>query len=208
MDLLDRDTPMAENLERREYVRIDHTSPLHIEDLKSGKTCKARLFNYSKNGMYFESDSVMHLGDQINIGIYDSPYALESGILEYYRGEIQWRKKLEDSHFDYGYGVRFSPVCEDRGKTAHNLNTTEEIIKNQTKASRKSIKFTDKIRTYEGIIKDISPSGVFFLSQDTFEEGQILSFDVPLKSGKEVKIDGQIVWVDDDGIGVIFLNKN
>ena len=199
---------MAENLERRENVRIDHTSLLQIEDLKSGKTCRARLFNYSKNGMYFETDSVLHLGDQINIGIHDSPYALESGMLEYYRGEIQWRKTLEDSHFEYGYGIRFSPACDNRDKTSHNLNNTKGIIKKQTQAPRKSIKFTDQIRTYEGLIKDISSSGVFFLSQDTFEEGQILSFEVPLKKGKDVKIDGQIVWVDDDGIGVIFLNKN
>ena len=187
MDLLDRDTPMAENLERREYVRIDHTSPLHIEDLKSGKTCKARLFNYSKNGMYFETDEVLHSEDQINIGIYDSPYALETGVLEYYRGEIQWCKKLENSHFEYGYGVRFSPICDHQVKTDHHLNTAKELPEHQTRPSRRSIKFTDHSRTYEGLIKDISPSGVFFFSQGTFEEGQILSFDVALKRGKEIK---------------------
>lgn len=67
------DRLMVENAERRKRVRIDHTSPLKVEDRISGKIYKARMFNYSDNGLYFESYSVLDSGDQIYIGIQDSP---------------------------------------------------------------------------------------------------------------------------------------
>lgn len=197
---------MTENLERRDYIRIDHTSPLNIKDLKSGKIYKARMFNYNKNGVYFETDSVLQKGDQIYIGIQDSPYASESGVLEYYRGEIMWRRKLEDSHFDIGYGVKLFHACDKQSKISNNLYKENELNNNQTKPSQKTIKFSDHRRTYEGLIKDISSSGVFFVAQDNFEEGQILTFEVPLKNGNDAKIKGQIVWADEAGLGVIFLN--
>ena len=60
-----------------------------------------------------------------------------------------------------------------------------------------TIKITDRGKSYEGLIKDISPSGVFFAAENNFEEGQILSFSVPAKNDKEIKISGQIVWADD-----------
>ncbi len=46
------------------------------------------------------------------------------------------------------------------------------------------------------------------LEDDAFEEGQILNFAVPLKNGKKANIKGQIVWADDEGFGVIFMNKS
>ncbi len=197
---------MTENLERRDYIRIDHTSPLNIKDLKSGKIYKARMFNYNKNGLYFETDSDLQKGDQIYIGIQDSPYASESNVLEYYRGEIMWRKKLEDSHFDLGYGVKLFHACKEQSKRGNSLFKKDELNETQTESFRKTIKFSDHHRTYEGLIKDISPSGVFFVAQDNFEEGQMLTFEVPLKNGRGAKIKGQIVWADDAGLGVIFLN--
>ena len=90
---------MSKNHERRKSVRIAQTSALKVEDLKSGKIYNAGMFNYSKNGIYFESDSLLNPGEQIYIGIQDSPYAPISDVLEYYRAEIMWRKKLKDSYF-------------------------------------------------------------------------------------------------------------
>ncbi len=49
--------------------------------------------------------------------------------------------------------------------------------------------------------------GVFFVAEDTFEEGQMLTFELPLKNGDKAKINGQIVWADDEGFGVIFTNN-
>jgi Tfp pilus assembly protein PilZ len=202
------DRLMVENTERRKSVRIDHTSPLKVEDRNSGKIYKARMLNFSDNGLYFESDSVLESGNQIYIGIQDPPYASANGVFEYHRSEIRWRKKLKDSYFEYGYGIKFCTDLNKRSSKSTNFisRTTEE--NEQKKLIRNTIKISDKSKSYEGLIKDISPSGVFFAAEENFEEGQILSFSVPVKNDKEIKINGQIVWADDDGFGVIFINKS
>jgi hypothetical protein len=199
---------MKKNLERRENARVDQISPLKIKNLRSGKIHNARMFNYSKNGMYFESDSVLHTGDHIYIGIQDSPYAPSSGILEYYRAEIRWHKKLKDSYFHYGYGVELETSDNKQGSKKNDSKYDKYSKESQKKQNRKKIKFTDHSRTYEGLIKDISSSGIFLETEEIFKEGQVLTFEVPLKDGNEAKINGQIVWADGEGFGVVFMNKS
>ena len=199
---------MGKNLERREDARIEQISPLKIKNLKSGKIHNARMFNYSKNGMYFESDSILLTGDHIYIGIQDSPYAPSSGVVEYYRAQIRWHKKLKDSYFEYGYGVELAPA--DKKQNSNKIKTKEDkhTKKFSKNPDRKTIKFTDHRKTYEGLIKDVSSSGIFLATEENFSEGQVLSFEIPQKNGKRVKINGQIVWADNEGFGVIFTEKN
>ncbi len=198
---------MEKNRERRENARIDQISPLKIKNLKTDKIHNARMFNYSKNGLYFESDSILQTGDQIYIGIQDSPYAPSTGVLEYYRAEIRWHKKLKDSYFEYGYGVELG-TKENRQKPKI-IPTQNDKYTNKAaeRPNRKTIKFTDQNKTYEGLIKEISSSGIFFATEETFEDGQVLTFQIPQKNGTEVKINGQIVWADEEGFGVVFTNK-
>ena len=59
---------------------------------------------------------------------------------------------------------------------------------------------------FEGSIEDISSSGVFIMSKKTFEVGQILTLSLPVKNGKIAKIEGQIVWTNDEGFGIKFSN--
>lgn len=198
---------MERNLERREYARMDQISPLKIKNLKSGKIHNARMFNYSKKGMYFESDSILHAGDHIYIGVQDSPYASSSGVIEYYRAEIRWNKKLKDSYFEYGYGVVFATA--DKKQNSNKVKTEEDKNTGDSPKNpdRKTIKFTDHRKTYEGLIQDVSSSGMFLATEENFSEGQVLSFEIPQKNGNNAKINGQIVWVDDEGLGVIFTEK-
>jgi hypothetical protein len=165
------------------------------------------MLNYSKNGLYFESNSILHPNDEICIAIQDSPFAIISGELEYYNAEVMWRKKFEDAFFDFGYGVKFIPAGEKQMSQSNNLLKRKDAEKIRIKSYRKTIKFSDRGKIYQGLIKDISPSGVFLASQDTFAIGQILSFALPQKNGPEAKIEGQIIWADETGLGVIFLNK-
>jgi hypothetical protein len=95
-----------EIIENRSSSRFDHTSVLQIKDIQAGILHKAKMFNYSKEGLYFESDSQFKPGTQIYIGIKNSPYRTQPGVLAYHRGVIQWVRELEDSFFLYGYGVK------------------------------------------------------------------------------------------------------
>ena len=199
---------MNENLEKRKSVRFEHISLLRIKTVRSGEIYKAKMFNYSKNGLYFETDSILHSGDQIRVEIQDSPFASIPGELEYYRAEIMWVKELKDSYFKYGYGIQLDDTCEKQNPKINDLEKRINTKKNQKKLLQNTIKINDQNRTYHGLIKDISPSGVFFEAEDSFKEGQILNFTIPLKNGKEIALKGQIVWADDDGAGVIFINKS
>lgn len=212
----------VENLENRDTARIDHISSLQVQDLASGKIHRARMFNYSKEGVYFESDSVLNPGTQIYIGIQNSPYASLPDVLEYHQAQIMWRKKLKRSYFRFGYGIKLASLAnkqdlkpaDKRDLKPANKPDLKSNDSKQTKESRKHPRrpydqftlFTTQNGIFEGSINNISSSGVFLKSKNTFEVGQILSLVLPFKNGKDVKVKGQIVWTNDKGFGVKFLS--
>ncbi len=195
----------VENLENRDSARMEHTSSVQVQDLESGKIHKARMFNFSKEGVYFESDSVLNKGMQIYIGIQNSPFASLPDVLEYHRGTIMWRKKLKRSFFRFGYGVKLA-FTENKQDAKDDRKKTKDSRKHPRRPYNQSTMFATQNGIYEGSIKNISSSGVFLASKNTFEVGQILTLVLPFKDGKEVKAKGQIVWMNDDGFGIKFLN--
>ncbi len=197
----------VENLENRDSARINHNSSLQVKDLQSGKIHKARMFNYSKEGVYFESDSVLTPGIQIYIGIQNSPYASLPDVLEYHRAEIMWRKKLKESIFRFGYGVKLGSLSNNQDLKLNDIKETKDLRKHPRRPFNQSTLFATQNGIFEGSIKNINSSGVFITAQKAFEVGQILTLALPFKNGKEVKIKGQIVWTNDEGFGIKFLSS-
>jgi hypothetical protein len=198
----------SENLENRDTARMDHVTSVQVQDIESGKIHKARMFNYSKEGVYFESDSVLNPGWQIYIGIQDSPFASVPDVLEYHLAQIMWQKKLKDSFFRYGYGVKLASLADKQDSKSKDVKRTEDLRKHPRRPYNQFTLFTSKDGIFEGSIKNISSSGVFLTANSTLEVGQILTLVLPLKNGKDVKVKGQIVWTNNDGFGVKFLNIN
>jgi hypothetical protein len=197
---------MTKNLENRKSARINHTSPLIVKDVKSGKIHKAKMFNYSKEGFYFESDSDLNPGIQIYIGIKNSPYASLPDVLEYHRGEIVWRKELKDSFFRFGYGVKLAILTQKQDLKLNDRKKTKDSRKHPRRQYNQFIHFTDQSGIFEGSIKNISSSGVFLMSKRAFEVGEILTLVLPFKNGKFANAKGQIVWTNDEGLGIKFLS--
>jgi hypothetical protein len=195
----------VENLENRDTARIDHTSSLQIQDLQSGKIYKAKMLNYSKEGFYFESDSVLNPGMQFYIGIQNSPYAALPDVLEYHRAQIMWRKELKRSFFRYGYGVKLASSA-DKQDLKNDTKKTKDYRKHTRKQYNKSTMFATRNGIFEGSIKNISASGVFMVAKSAFKAGQIITLSLPFKNGKEVKVKGEIVWTNDEGFGLKFLD--
>ncbi len=195
---------MVENFENRDKARIDHISSLQVKDLGSGKVCEARMFNYSHRGIYLESDSVFEKGTPIYIGIQDSPFSFSSGVLEYYKGEIMWRKNLKRSFFNYGYGVQLVLDSSKKDLDFNDAKKAKESRKHPRKPFSRTIRFGTLKGISEGTTKNISPSGVFIATEERFEIGQLLKLNLPLKAGKTKKIIGEIVWVTEEGFGVKF----
>ena len=98
---------MELNPENRETPRFEHEATVMIENYPSGKYYEGRMYNYSRAGMYFESDFAPAVGADIFIGIENSPYSSSHDVR---RAKVMWCKKLAEkaSFFYYGVGVKYS----------------------------------------------------------------------------------------------------
>ena len=197
---------MEENPENRDNARIKYKSPVTIENLKAGVIYQARMLDYSKYGLYFETDSLLPLGEEVFIGIEYSPYADSHNTYECLRAKIMWRRELPTSYFKYGYGVKFSVDYDKQRAKASNLKIVEDQRKHQRKPYSKPIVYATKNQLVKGLTKDISPAGVFIETDHTLHAGQTITLAIPLKTAKTAKIKGQVVWSNRDGFGVKFLN--
>ena len=197
---------MDENPENRDNARIRYKSPVTIENLRAGVIFQARMLDYSKYGLYFETDSLLPLGEEIFIGIEYSPYSDSHDTYECLRAKIMWRRELPTSHFKFGYGVRFSIDYDKQRSQTGNLKIVEDQRKHQRKPYSKPIVYATKNQLIKGLTKDISPAGVFIETDDTLHAGQTITLVIPLKKAKTAKIKGQVVWSNQDGFGVKFLS--
>ena len=96
--------------DHRNNARIKHKADIKFENYLSGKHHKARMYNYSPGGMYFEADYAPLPGTEIYIGINDSPYDAGADV---YRAQVRWRKPVKPklSHHQFGVGVKyFQPI--------------------------------------------------------------------------------------------------
>lgn len=196
---------MDKNLDKRDTERIKYKSPVTIENLKAGILYQARMLNYSKNGLYFESDTMLRLGEEVFIGVEYSPYADSRDMYECFRAKIMWRRELPDSLFKFGYGVTYSIDYEKQRARNGGLKIVDDQRKHQRKPYSKYIKYSTQSEILRGLIKDINPSGVFIETDDILEVGQSLTLSIPLKQAKHARIEGQVVWAGPEGFGVKFL---
>ncbi|MGV7225109.1 MAG: PilZ domain-containing protein [Nitrospinales bacterium] len=194
-----------ENIENRKSTRFNHTSSLQVKDIESRKVHNARMCNYSKEGVYFESDSVLNPGMQVYIGIQNSPYASLPDVLEYHRAEIMWRKKLKRSFYRFGYGVKLGSLDNKQNLKSNDVKNAKNLRKHPRKSYKQSTMFSTRKGIFEGSTKDISASGVFIMSKKAFEVGEILTLALQYNDGKNLKIKGQIVWTNEEGFGIKFL---
>jgi hypothetical protein len=196
-----------QNQEKRNNVRLDESRRISVKDLKAGIFHKVTMLNYSKNGMYFESDSILEPGAEIYLGIENSSDVSPANEYEGKRAEIRWRKKLKKSFYNYGYGVKF--ISADNVKEQKCGNRSEKIDsrKHQRKPYSKSVIFAVDNQILEGTSENISLSGIFIKTKDKFRIGQTIILSLPSKSKKRLKIKGEVVWVNHEGFGVKFLKN-
>ena len=195
---------MIENFDKRDAARSDHISPLQVKDQRSGEIYEARMFNYSYSGIYFESDGIFQKGTKIYICIQNSPYSLLSGVLEYYNGEVMWRKDLERPLFNYGYGIQLVSDSIKPDLDYNDAKTAKDSRKHPRKPFSRSLRFGTHKGISEGTTKNISASGVFIATEEKLEVGQLLKLNLPLKKGKTAETIGQIVWLNEEGFGIKF----
>lgn len=196
---------MDTNPEKRNNVRIDHRCPITIENITAGVMHRAKMMNFSDNGIYFEADNLLQPGEEIFVGIDNSPFASVIDTYECYRVKVVWRKKLKKSAFYYGYGAKHT-IDSRQAKSQKGASAWQDIRKHQRKSYTKSIRFAAKDLVFEGFLKNISSAGVFIEAPEYFSAGQLLTFEIPLKKNQKAKVKGEVVWSSPDGFGVRFIS--
>ena len=201
---------MGHYYEKRDDVRIVYKSPITVEDLKAGKTYRARMVNYSKNGLYFETNRLLDSVTEIYIEMENSPKASSSfDLKERYQAEIIWHKKLEDSLYNHGYGVRYIYGSDIENLQSSGLkdtkNNSEDLRRHPRRSYRKKVLLTFQNQHYEGLANNISNGGIFIETNDKLSVGQIIRLVIPgTKIDKGVMLKGEIIHVKPEGVGVKF----
>lgn len=193
---------MARYIERRGEARTAHKSPVKIKDLKTGRYTNARLVNFSTNGLYFESNKVLRVGTELYLGIENSPFTSVSDVYDIYRVSILWRQRLKSIFYKYGYGVRLISAQDSRHRQ---VNGFGELRKHARKHYTQSISFSYQNQRHQGVLKNLSPGGVFIETSDPLAVGQIIKLAIPRKnSDKDTIRTGRVVRVSPTGLGVRF----
>lgn len=194
------------NHEQRADTRLNYKSPLKIKHLESGITFRARMVNYSKNGLCFETNRRLPLSEEVYIGIEHSPYTSRSfRSYESCHAKIIWCKKLTAGLFKYGYGVRYIFTGEKEISQNKDFKKRKDLRKHPRQSCSISVLFATQKYFFKGLAQNIGPGGVFIKTDHSLKTGQTLSLTIPLKEGLNAMIRGSVVWSNQLGFGAKFL---
>jgi Tfp pilus assembly protein PilZ len=196
-----------ENTEMRESARLDDFRPIAVEDLKAGIIHGAKMLNYSKTGMYFESDSTLQPGAKIYLGTVNSSQVSIADEFKCRLAEIVWRNKLKKSFYNYGYGVQFISADTPHDKEQKNKIQEIDSRKHTRKAYVQPVLFAANDQIMKGTTKNLSLSGIFLQTKNDFEVGQKIILSLPTKSKKRLKLRAEVIWFNEEGCGVKFIKK-
>ena len=211
---------MGKKTENRLSKRVIHDAPITHESPESGLFSSAKMCNFSKDGLYFESNMFLKPGEEAFIGFEDSPYSPAANDYQCLHAEIKWRKELENSEYKYGYGCKYThrdvsahdSKMIDNGKKNRKKNMKTSTAKSdkddrrhQRIPSFKPVKYFGKKGMYDGIIKNICRSGAFIKTEHDFSIGQKLTLALPfIKKDQNAMVKGEVIWINGEGFGVKF----
>jgi hypothetical protein len=94
------------NSELRRGERFYFETPVLLEDNRTGYRYEGTMFNYSKSGMYLETDYAPRPSRKIRIKINNLP---DTSAPKKYLAEVRWRQPLSKkaSTYSYGIGVKY-----------------------------------------------------------------------------------------------------
>ena len=207
---------MSLKFEKRRNKRLRCDAEIRHDNLLPDIFYNAKLHNISRNGVYFESDQVIYPGEDIHIGLKDSPPSVQKN-RDDIRVEIKWRKDLQKGSFRFGYGAKLLNPINTLAKRIDKLNIQPrnkhvdvridkgDPRKHSRKPYPKVMFFASGNKTRQGRILNISRGGAYIITNDKFYLGQLIQLVIPGdKNRKDVKLKGWVVRLGPDGLGVRF----
>jgi len=150
-----------------------------LESLDIGAIQNNRMFNCSGDGLYFESDQLFQPGAKVFIRIDDFPHS-QTGNYKCHHVKIKWGKRLKNSPYFYGYGVKYVEPHAEKKSLETDSDQIIDLSKNPRKYCYKPATFEFENKSYDGFISDLSLNGCFIENRQFFEIGQIFELNILL----------------------------
>lgn len=205
------------NIERRKHGRSDYEVMISHEILTDDKIQTGKMFNFSKGGLYFESDQLIYTGDEILIKV-----PMLSNQLDNYEQlpidvEIIWRHELENSAFEYGYGGRYvleneyidnethPSELQSRDLPDYRIEDVEDPRNHPRRPLNQLLLIKYKNQVHKGLIKDLSSGGAFIETRSDFHLGTEIELVIAEgKVSEKTIVKGQVVRFSPKGFAVSF----
>lgn len=210
---------MDSNDERRNHRRFVYEADISHDLLAHNHVYKGKLFNFGKDGLYFESDQSIFPGEEVFIKFENQQDPISDGIMSQlpFGVEIVWQNDLSDSFFRFGYGAHYIdqndslvksiklPGIELKNMQNKNLETEKDPREHPRRQYHKSLLLSHQERNSRGEFKNISKGGVFIKTDIKFTVGKKIKIVIPgSKIRKNVYLKGLIVRINKEGFGVKF----
>ena len=192
---------MNRAFKKRRGSRIYYWTPITIQESGVSFLYRARLANYSRSGIYFETDLLLYPETEVYVGIQDTSHRLFSEDHGIFFVEIIWRKRLTEISFNYGYGAKVIFDQAEKKLQRNDHVELQELRKNPRKPFSKLTYFSSQNKYYEGVIKNLSCDGAFIETKTKFSNGDELKLVVP-GPNKYILIRCKIIHFNQTGFGV------
>jgi len=92
--------------ERRESERIQCKAAILHNTSLPDFFYRGMMYNFSRGGLYFESNEDLLQGDQISISIKNPPQQFSQKKHYYFDVKIMWYAELQGASYQVGYGAK------------------------------------------------------------------------------------------------------
>lgn len=205
--------------ERRKYRRFKFEAFILHDLLTHQNLYGGKIINFSKGGLYFESDQTIHPGEEIFLKLTKPPDPSGDDSLSQlpFVVKILWHKSLEGSSYRHGYGAQYldprdalvkagDPAdIEKAGLKSSQAGNDEDPRAYPRRIYNKPLVFDYKNQYYRIFVKDISHGGAFIRTKLKISLGNKVGIVIPgSKIRKKSKIEGWIVRRNPEGFAVKF----
>ena len=206
-------------IERRKYRRFKYEAIILHDLLTHQNIYTGKIANFSKGGLYFESDQRIHSGEEIFLKLTKPQDASGDDSFSQlpFVVKIVWHKNLPASSFRYGYGAQYldagdaliknieSAEIEKTALANHQTANDEDPREYPRRAYNKPLVFDYKNHYYRSLVTNISHGGAFIRTELKISLGKKIIIVIPgSKIRKKLKFKGWIVRRNPDGFAVKF----
>jgi hypothetical protein len=191
-------------MEKRHHERINHNTMATLESLDIGVIQNNRMLNCSGDGLYFESDQLLLPGTEVFIRIENYLHS-HAGAYRCHHVKIKWGKRLKNSPYTYGYGVKYVEPYDEGTSLETDPDQIKDLRKHPRKHYQKPASFRFDNNSYEGFISNLSRNGCFIENREFLNIGQILELVIPgtiFNENNMLKV--EVARLSPIGVGVEF----